>query len=60
MAATVPWPGEPRTAAAPTLFDVVGGEPFFRRLVDAFYDGVADDEVLLRLYPEAPDLTGRP
>ena len=43
---------------APTLFDVVGGEPFFRRLVDAFYEGVADDEVLLRLYPEAPDLTG--
>ena len=43
---------------APTLFDVVGGEPFFRRLVDVFYEGVADDEVLLRLYPEAPDLTG--
>ncbi len=41
-----------------TLFEVVGGEPFFRRLVDAFYDGVAADDVLLRLYPEAPDLTG--
>ena len=36
----------------------VGGEPFFRRLVDAFYDGVAGDDVLVRLYPEAPDLTG--
>ena len=41
-----------------TLYEVVGGEPFFRRLVDEFYDGVADDEVLVRLYPEAPDLTG--
>jgi hemoglobin len=42
---------------APTLFDVVGGEPFFRRLVDEFYDGVAADPVLVRLYPDAPDLT---
>jgi hemoglobin len=41
-----------------TLYEVVGGEAFFRRLVDAFYDGVADDEVLVRLYPEAPDLSG--
>ena len=32
--------------------------PFFERLVDAFYAGVATDDVLLRLYPEAPDLTG--
>ena len=32
--------------------------PFFERLVDEFYDGVADDEVLLPLYPEQPDLTG--
>jgi hemoglobin len=43
---------------AVSLYEAVGGEPFFRALVDAFYDGVADDEVLLRLYPEAPDLTG--
>ena len=41
-----------------TLYERVGGEPFFRRLVGAFYDGVATDPVLLRLYPEAPDLTG--
>jgi hemoglobin len=41
-----------------TLYERVGGEPFFRNLVDAFYDGVATDPVLLRLYPEAPDLTG--
>lgn len=31
---------------------------FFERLVDEFYDGVATDDVLLPLYPEAPDLTG--
>jgi hemoglobin len=40
-----------------TLYDLVGGEPFFHHLVDTFYDGVADDAVLLRLYPGAPDLT---
>lgn len=32
--------------------------PFFERLVDAFYEGVAEDPVLLPLYPEQPDLTG--
>jgi len=42
----------------PTLYERVGGMAFFERLVDAFYDGVATDEVLLPLYPEAPDLTG--
>jgi hemoglobin len=31
---------------------------FFVRLVDEFYSRVADDEVLLPLYPEQPDLTG--
>ncbi len=41
-----------------TLYELVGGERFFQQLVDEFYDGVATDEVLLRLYPEAPDLTG--
>ena len=29
-----------------TFFDEVGGEPTFRRLVAAFYAGVADDPVL--------------
>ncbi len=32
--------------------------PFFETLVDAFYEGVVTDEVLLPLYPEHPDLTG--
>lgn len=46
------------THTIPTLYDRVGGMQFFERLVDAFYDGVATDEVLLPLYPEQPDLTG--
>ena len=41
-----------------TLYDHVGGAHFFHRLVDAFYEGVATDPVLLPLYPEQPDLTG--
>jgi hemoglobin len=41
-----------------SLYDIAGGEAFFTRLVDEFYDGVAGDPLLLRLYPEAPDLTG--
>jgi hemoglobin len=41
-----------------SLYDAVGGMPFFERLVDTFYRGVASDDVLLRLYPEAPDLSG--
>jgi hemoglobin len=46
------------TTASPTLFDRAGGMAFFERLVDAFYDGVSQDEVLLPLYPEQPDLSG--
>ncbi len=46
------------TEPTPSLYSRVGGERFFRRLVEAFYDGVANDEVLLRLYPEQPDLSG--
>ena len=44
--------------AGTTLYDQVGGAPFFEQLVDAFYDGVADDAVLLRLYPEGADTAG--
>ncbi|HEY8302435.1 MAG TPA: globin [Jatrophihabitans sp.] len=35
-----------------TLYEAVGGEPTFRRLVDAFYAGVAQDPDLRALYPE--------
>jgi hemoglobin len=34
-------------------FDQFGGEPTFRKLVDEFYAGVADDPLLRPLYPEA-------
>ena len=36
-----------------SFYDAVGGEDTFRRLVDEFYAGVADDPVLRPLYPEA-------
>lgn len=39
------------------LFERAGGMPFFERLVDEFYVGVAADEVLGPLYPEYPDFT---
>lgn len=41
----------------PTFYQAVGGEATFRRLVDAFYAGVATDPLLRPLYPEA-DLSG--
>lgn len=34
------------------FYDQVGGMDTFRRLVDAFYRGVAADEVLKPMYPE--------
>ncbi|WP_432561371.1 globin [Kineococcus sp. SYSU DK003] len=47
-----------RTPAGPdggtrTFFDEVGGHETFVRLVDVFYDGVAQDPVLRPMYPEA-------
>jgi hemoglobin len=35
-----------------SFYDAVGGEPTFRRLVDRFYEGVADDPLLRPMYPE--------
>ena len=35
-----------------SLYDAVGGEPVFRRLVADFYAGVAQDPVLRPLYPD--------
>jgi hemoglobin len=40
-----------------SIFDIVGAD-FFARLVDAFYDGVEHDAVLLPLYPEGSDTVG--
>jgi hemoglobin len=39
-----------------TLYDAVGGMPFFEELVDRFYGGVRDDPVLLSLYPHPEEL----
>ena len=38
-----------------TVFEAVGGRPFFDALVERFYVGVAEDPVLRPLYPD--DLT---
>jgi len=35
-----------------TLYEAVGGEPTFRRLVGGFYERVRADEILRPLYPE--------
>lgn len=40
-----------------TVFEAVGGEPFFVALVDRFYQGVETDELLRPLYP-ADDMEG--
>ena len=35
-----------------TLYDEVGGMSFFERLIEVFYEGVANDAVLRPLYPD--------
>lgn len=35
-----------------TFYDAVGGDEIFRRLVHRFYQGVAQDPLLRRLYPD--------
>jgi hemoglobin len=42
--------------AETTLYEAVGGMPFFEALVDRFYEGVASDPELLALYPHPDDL----
>ena|SRR5579872_2952881 len=39
------------------LFQLAGGEPVFRKLVERFYSGVAADPILRAVYPEE-DLSG--
>ncbi len=34
------------------FYELVGGEPTFRKLVDEFYAGVAEDPILRPMYPE--------
>ncbi len=41
------------TAQPQSLYDAVGGEPTFRRIVARFYELVEVDEILRPLYPEA-------
>lgn len=40
-----------------SFYDAVGGAPTFARLVERFYEGVAEDPLLRPMYPEE-DLTG--
>jgi hemoglobin len=35
-----------------SFYDAIGGHETFVRLVDRFYQGVADDDALRKLYPE--------
>ena len=39
-----------------TVYEAVGGMPFFEQLVDIFYEHVEADPVLLALYPDPHDL----
>jgi len=45
-------------AVTGNLWREIGGRPTFEKLVRAFYEGIATDEVLLPMYPEQPDLEG--
>ena len=36
----------------PTLYEEMGGAPFFEKLVIGFYEGVKTDPVLKPMYPE--------
>ena len=47
--------GDPEEPVRVSLFDAVGGVPFFEAAVDSFYNAVTTDEVLRPLYPD--DLT---
>lgn len=41
----------------PTLYEQMGGAPFFEKLVHGFYEGIKTDPVLKPMYPEE-DLDG--
>ncbi|GAB3303874.1 globin [Pseudoclavibacter terrae] len=44
-------------SAVPTLYDEIGGMPAFDKLAAAFYEGVRDDPLMWRMYPQ-DDLEG--
>jgi hemoglobin len=50
---TTPEPAQPEPDES--FYQAVGGSATFRKLIDEFYAGVADDPVLRPLYPD-PDL----
>jgi hemoglobin len=41
-----------------SLYQEVGGSDFFVELVNKFYEGVINDEVIISLYPDRTDLEG--
>ena len=41
-----------------SLYQEVGGSGFFIELVNKFYEGVINDEVIISLYPDRNDLEG--
>jgi hemoglobin len=41
-----------------SLYQEVGGSDFFVELVNKFYEGVINDEVVISLYPDRNDLVG--
>jgi hemoglobin len=47
-----PSPSDASADRPATVYEAIGGEATFTRLVDAFYAGVAADPVLRSIYPE--------
>jgi hemoglobin len=45
-----------RAGGEATVYDAVGGMPFFDALTERFYEGVAADPVLRAVYPTPDDL----
>lgn len=41
-----------------SFYAMIGGHDTFTRLVDVFYAGVAQDELLISMYPEGHELAG--
>lgn len=41
-----------------SLYHEVGGSDFFVQLVDKFYEGVINDEVIISLYPDRTNVEG--